>query len=791
MINLCDSSKYTSDERGNSPSRRTPRPDEDIELVNIITSDETLNMSSLSSCGLQKVGALSLRFDTIDKEITINGNGSPLSSTNTRQPNSGTLELLNKTNPQRVIHGWYTINPTYGVNVLITNGKVKLNNIGFNNNSLVCNTLELQNSAYANGILDTNFVTIKNSFTYDTTIDCTGVSIENNSKVDSLLLNTESCSILQASIADCTINSSILNISGSTIIDSNIDGFNTKVSYTNFLSNYSYNSSLARSGLSGQMSLDNCILGTGSSFIVEKINLNDSNNIYGNINSQLVVSSNGNIVHRSATLDTENFQGQIENRGKFYTKNMSGITTSAINNNGGYLNISVVPMSGSIENTTSGVIDISSNLNIFAGYNDGLIKGVTVTLSSIENRASGQILTDTCYLSSGSINNGYIKNAVLNENSNNDSLGFIEVAVLYDSINSGTIQNGTFLTAAVNNNKVLNNFILNSGAVNNGSGLNGTIINGINNGIITNGKFFNESINNGVGVKTELYDSSQNLGSVEDLSLFNMSRQTAGTVQLCSFYNGSKCSNATVKSGIFYDFAALSGGSLVGIGTGLVRFNDTSISINSSISQCVVSYNDASSAINTNGLSCTGYFYDQSHSENSDFGLSVFNDSTYNLGNISSPTIFKDNSYNSGIIQNAICTFSGVGTCNYGQISNSPIVVFEGGTNQGDITNADSVTFNNNAKNFGQLINCNNILFANGSISDSAISISSTNIVFSRTNNQNKLIGTGSFFNANNYANLIGDFKFFSGSNNYGVICGTGIFDSTSNNYGSIVIQCP
>jgi hypothetical protein len=713
MINLCNTSSYSNDKQGEDLSKRTPRGNEDIEIIGDIDQDIEINLVQLqSSCGLGNISSLTLPFKTNRAyTLTVAGNGSILDPSNPRAPTGTELENITRTNPLRVAHGWYTMMPGYGIGILNTNSLVSLKNIPFKNSTINATGLILNSSVYSNGILNVNSISLKNaSYLYGTTIECTGITLESNSKCDTINITSNLLKLNSSSIAESQFFGSVISTSGSRIVDCELTCEKLEINDSIFQSQFDYKE--------------------GSSSNIEDIKFINST-IYNNsqINSKFLFFNTVNIAGGIIKSDTIKFEGDCT-IGEDATVATHAISLSGLTNNG-ILNFNV--FSGLITPiiTNSGNININNTGNInmtitnngklklntsgtLEGSNKGIINGPHIKLKrQFINEESGKILSSMTELEDFSINNGYIATAKLSGSAQN--VGSLDNGIFSGQgvLNNGLVKVGLFLNST-NNGEVTN--LTMEGGTNYGNSSAGTLYNSRNYGSISTGIFYN-SIDDGDGTKGSYFGSSVNYGSCLNVLFKDVAIHDSNSViKTGLFYDKSICRNANgyydsilnfysgseLKQAKNFEIINMFNNSKASDKINpTVNFNDNSLAT-SSFEGNIAFFNDHSQ---NSGVIKNSYFND--NSINAFGGLvasGLFKDNAINLGTVDDGrAIFNDSAMNSGLLKDSNVIFSGGGTINNGHINNCSVKFYDNAISSVDgFIERQTVDFYN-SQNYSQI----------------------------------------------------------------------------------------
>ena len=631
MINLCNTNAYSFDENGDQPSKRNPRPVEDIEIIGIIRSDETIDMSTASSCGLSGIGAITLQFDTNDRTLTIQGNGSILDTSNPRQPDDSELTKLTNSNPLRVEHGWYTINPKYSIGSITCNSKLKISNIGLNNNGVNASNTEINNAAYANGIINSNQLNIlNNSYFYGTSITCSGATISANSKCDTTSLSLNYFELNSSSLADSNVETAYFRAHQSKLIDCNIDTGACLFTLMTIQSNISQNTNNTN-GTNEQMEFQNCTINNQSNMTINNLELLNTT-INGTLQVEVLKTEPNSMILSSGTVNVSVFSGGIINYGKLYIDNVTGITTPSVINRSGLVELA---LTGTINliNGLGGTTVITQGAILLQSQNSGILKGESVFLSGSTNYASGRILCNIANLY-GSQNFGYISTANFYQDGSNTNIGIVNNGNFYDNtINNGAVSTATFYNTSENlSSNIQKSLFL--GASSNKSNLVGAI--------------FKETSNNySAGNLYEFYDKSiHHYGSLSGAKFYNSGQCVASSPLInTNFYDNSYAHSFILNgSGSIAAFYNTSSGNSITINSGIVQLYN-----NSSINTIQHSASPAYTGINVflyenttvKNLNANAALFDNASCENSTKIL-VLNDTSKAVGG-SYETIYANN----------------------------------------------------------------------------------------------------------------------------------------------------
>lgn len=567
MINLCNTNAYSFDENGDQPSKRKPRPTEDIEIMGIIRSDETIDMAAAGGCGLSGIGAITLQFDNNNRTLTIQGNGSILDPNNPRQPDPEELTTLTDINPLRVAHGWYTINPSYSIGSISSNSKLKISNIGLNNNTINASATEVNNAAYANGIINSeNLKILNSSYFYGTSIECSGGFISANSKCDSTSWSLDYFELKNSSLADSSVETSYMTTEGAKLIDCNIDAGGVTFDTTVIQSSISQNTANSN-GTNTGIIFNDCTVANRSNIVSDYLEIHNTT-INGAIQTEILKTETSNTILSSGTVNANFFNGSIINRGKLYISNVTGTSTAYVENIGGFIELNLTGAL-SLLNTTSGTAVVTQSTTLVLSSNiTGIIKGETISFSGSTNQNGGRILCNNTNLYN-SQNFGYISNGNFYQDSTNTSVGFVNNGNFYDStINqtSGIVSVATFYDSSENQStNIQQPSFLGSSS---------------NRANLTNAIFKDNSNNYSNGVFYEFYNNSKHHQGSLSGAIFYNSGQCISSNQLINttFYDNSYLDNAAINaSGHTVIFYNASSGNNININAGILKLYDNTI----------------------------------------------------------------------------------------------------------------------------------------------------------------------------------------------------------------------
>lgn len=442
MIDLCDQTRYYSDNALSNQANQLPRPTEDIVIAGLVYNEETISFPN--SCELNTISSITLNFAGRRKKLNLKGDA-VLDPNNPRKPSAEEIFELEKTNPQRVAHGWYTISPKYTIGNITCNAPLVLDNIGLNSNSIQCSSLESKNSALAGNSLSVRSIIFDRGYAYDCQVSSTGVE-SNGFKSDGMTFNTSNLTNDLCSFAESTFNIGRIQSNGTSYVDCNLQIEKNSEFKDDFFSKSNISSSNdtellfiggndEESSFNGQQLFFTNYNFSGSSVTTEKIGLEN------------VLSFKSDITAENCTYARiTNFGGSLTftNISGFDITNTSGNLSATKGPIGANSNLNNGP--GSIASFTSGIIS--------RGQNDGIIDGSFLIFERdfINNYI---INAEECWLSGATNgNSGIIGRANLTRGANN--YGKINDATFYqNSQNAGLVKKGTFYEGSFNSTNII------------------------------------------------------------------------------------------------------------------------------------------------------------------------------------------------------------------------------------------------------------------------------------------------------------------------------------------------
>ena len=769
-ITLCNEDKYYKDSNLSVSAERKPRATEDIEIIGLINTDETINMAQ---CGdLETISSMTLNFNSYQKTLTITANQpGGLSSDNIREPDQETLDELAQSNPLRVEHGWYTIDPQYTMKHLGTNAKVKLSSIGFNNQICSSYHIELVNACYANGTIDSDTVIIgSNSRMYGTTLACNNLDMNGASKIDSMSIANEKCDINGSSMADVALSSSSVKSNGNKFLGGSV--YFTQGDFTGDTIDCEITDTSTASLPSRITPFTHPITFTNCTFEKNAIALlaesRGANNTWKG-EGTVGIFYDGPQTITSGTLsirllDTATANTFISNTGTINIEAFSGVNTVIITSSGGSTSIGSEDNGYRVQlqNLGKAIAQFYNSGNLTNTVNSGTITADIIKCENLTNNQSGVITSSQCIVTNGS--NDGIMNHVSGTNFTNNTSGSIDVAIMMGgSSNQGKIQEGIFRESSSND----------------GSGLVQSAMfydSASNNGEINGGSFYNNSSNNGSGLEVSFYDTSQNNAyctkatfndrsinnsiNVNVANFYNSSKNQAAITGLADFYNGSACLSA-FGSGIianFYEYSSATGTSMPSGSGQSVSFRDYSRCDGITFETGSLNFYDNAHAFNVT-INSTGLpyvtFHDNSIVETvNGIGPIILKDKAISKKNISnSGTILRGTSSHSGTIQGTLTdvTFAEQSYhTGLGASSATRVFFIDSSRNQAPIVAGGPIYFNSST-NLNRLENISELYFINRAINASGGQIEAAALlVFDNSTSEHKYINGSTISGINN-----------------------------------------
>jgi len=776
MINLCNTNKYSLDPDGSIPSKRVPRPIEDIEIIGVIKNDETINMVNAGSCGLSGIGSITTTFDKQDRILTIQGSSKGVftaeGDNNPRHPTGEALSGIMANNPLRATHGWYTIDPTYSIGYLSSNSQIKIDNIGLNNKELNAYNTKVNNATYADGVVSTNNLEITDAYLYNINITCSDIDIKNNTKIDSIAANTEYIKIENSSIAECALETIVFDCSNTPLIDCSI------FCELGTLTDCDIKSTISQEGSNNKLlSISNSRILAGSSISADTLDLQNSVTINGNIVSQTLESQNqDNMILASGTINTTHFLGSISNSGVLSLSSVSGLSKPHITNYGRL----TVSASGALKLTNNAFCLVDNNASFVSSLNKE--KGIIEGSFSFEN----------------SINSGSIKGNNISFNQQSINYGSGSEIYFDGSYNYGLVNKGHYLCGSLNYGfGGAAEFYCNSQNM----GQPTTCLffdQSQNNGTISNGIFKNESINKVAGTGHLFYDKSTNIGPLWEASFYNSGMSSNASLINTNFYDTSSIVGATLPSGFLNCYSNTKSSGTITINSGICSMYDTSyakeITMTSYSGSLQLYDNSWVETIKGSGniklydnskvenLDTMGTLYDSSICLNSK-GLITLRDQSSAGNGVHTMIDAYDNAKVSGAVTK-------VSLSDNSQFFSKSFIqgLIMGNAKLVYAVVSQSALFVDGASTPSGQSYINSVGFFGGSTCKKNTQLFANNVSLYDSNNEGKITADNISYceNSNNIGTGIGVASFGSGSVNYGFIFGEARFYIGSSNLGSV-----
>lgn len=779
MINLCDSDKYFTDSVLTGPANRIPRSVEDIEIIGNILNNETIVFPTISGqCGINEIASLKINFYNRSYQLEIIGNGAN-SAVNTRQPTGIDLTQIQERDPLRFNHGWYTINPAFTVGTILTNGNIKLNNLGFNNSRTDCFNLLSQNSIIANNTLSLNQIALSsNSRAYDSQFTSNIFLADSSIKMDNILVEASTGDYTGGSYYSCQLFHDNIYMSNAILLDSSLNIVTGSINSCQI-----YRSKVESSDSSSLIMGGPTI--SGSTIVLDKLYLEGGSSIDSSIQANILYTSdqvhqirNGSII--ATLVDNSSFVNSgiisCNEAKKLNLTNYAQVQIVSLYQNAG----------SNITNNPNSLINISTSGYLSNGSNNGTILGGRVDIdTAFTNNISAMIFTKECNLYNSAVNNGTIANCNLYNTSNNAiASGRISNANFYnESTNNGVVNIGNFYDTSQNLNTGIQQATFYSGSINNAN---------FSNDFIGSLTFKNFSQNTSTVYNASFYDSGLNNGGVcYNTKFYNFSQSNSGPLINTSFYNSSETINVINVSGVdFYDNSRFSTLTVIGTSGSLNLYDNSSgniidiavstglkctINNNSIVSNIMGSVSDGSEII-VNDKSTVLFsqgnivvsFKDQSTCGSSSAYIKLYN-STLATGSTYASITGYDNSQ---IINNSVTISSLVLKNNSKCLSRSTTI------ERAELYD-QSLFYGNNITN-GFIYGGSKLMFSGG--------LTSTNLVFANGSQNSITINTTTVIFSGNSSNAPSGFitatqATFDQSSNYGQLNSITFFRNNSTNY--------
>lgn len=527
MINLCDSNKYFTDSILTGAAKRIPRAVEDIEIIGNVLHDETISFPTISGqCGINEIASFKISFYSRSHQLEIIGNG-PSNTENRRQPTGTDLTNIQEKDPLRFNHGWYTINPAFTIGTILTNGNIKLNNLGFNNSRTDCFDLLSENSIIANNTLSLNKITLtSNSRAYDSQFTSNIFLADAGTKMDNMNIVSQITKLNGGSYLYCQFSSAdIYFYNYVKIIDSSIK--NTIFCTGN-------TPQFLRSNIECDTFEPKLAFVSGSTISVGDTAKPDGANFIDSTLKTWKLTNIDTLYLLNSSLSAEDAYGSsINNSGvvllqfaeKIKLDNFAKTTINELVKPRNTFDVST------INNEDRGVITIINSGYFSNGSNRSIINGNIVEVDTLFiNTSSGQILSKVCNLYNLAVNYGTISTCNLFNSGNNASTsGGISIANFYHtSTNNGVVKVGNFYDISQNFNTGIQQATFYSGSINNAN--------------------FSNSLSS-----LTFRDFSQNKGNIYNAQFYNSGSHKEGSCYSSNFYDYSQCTSGPLNKVNFYN----------------------------------------------------------------------------------------------------------------------------------------------------------------------------------------------------------------------------------------------
>jgi hypothetical protein len=845
VLNLCDPAKYYStpyvSDDTSDKINRIPSSSQDINIIQTLEDNATLNLNSLDACELQNIASISVKFRDPSSALEINGSA-----------NINVTARSGETQPWIANHEEYDISDKYVIESISSLFTTTIKGI-LHTKEINTRTLNIENNGSVSGpLISAQNVNIKGSSNYIKFANITADEVSITASKARIDNSTFVCSqnYIQngsdASLLNCNIVSPSATLKHGYFLASQILFGSLELDNGHIDAECSYDSSLVQSGsiplkikntsiganfktnvplliMSGPAELNGDIkailisgsvpnINIGPSGIVDVIKISTSSiknsgqltiqsitsgqsytiNNYGNayinaMSSQSRLSIKNDSFANTILSDTDSIIESLSNEisGVIQANNL--VINKSFSNTGKCNTISSIQIKGGINNL-SGVIQ-STHVDLFNTNNEGIISASTVSLSgSSINLASGVILGSTLFINKTK-NEGFCQDATFTETTENQ----------------GKCNN------AILKNTAKNNYIVNEQADFYNTSNNGT------NAITNIANFYDDSINNAggnyasdklsPGIQYNIWktmnfnDSSSNQGLLAPLQPLNINEWRDILIRSINDGTSEEFLNKDARKANFlnqsFNTANISGNiSNTGSPLCYIVFNDNAYHKSSIAQQAIFRDNAYNKG---NAIRCI--FQNNSSNEGTTTECLFYNLATNNSNQNNINAIFYDNSTNRGKVKDS----QFLNTRNFGEVEGT--VIFSGASaiNIAKLLNVSSGSFFDSASNLGQINSSTNIYFVNSSYNTGTIDASNTvfynnsyniangNIqsttieLTNRSYNNGNMTGGTTMVNSQNYGSIIGDTVLNSGSENIGYIIGNAQFVNNSINRGGIM----
>jgi hypothetical protein len=829
-LNLCDPAKYYStpyvSDDASDKINRIPSSSQDINIIQTLEDNATLNLNSLDACELQNIASISVKFRDPSSALEINGSAK-----------INVTARSGETQPWIANHEEYDISDKYVIESISSLFTTTIKGI-LHTKEINTRTLNIENNGSVSGpLISAQNVNIKGSSNYikfanitadEVSITASKARIDNSTFVCSqnYIQNGSDASLLNCNIISpsATLNNGYLLSSqilfGSLVLD---NGYIDAVC--------DYDASLVPSG-TRPLDIKNVSIGKSFSADVPFLEISGPAELNGNIKALTMSGSVPNIVIGQdgivnvVTLSIDS----IDNKGELTIQSVASGQTYTVNNYGNVYINGISPKSKlsiknsswaqttlsdvdsvieSLSNEISGIIQANNliinnsysndgtcnvnNIQIKNGINNlsGRIQAIDVNLLNTDN--DGKILADTVFLSGSSINlaSGIISGKTLFAG-NTQNLGACQDATFVNTTSNNGICNNAIFRDTSQNNDIVNvqaDFYNNT---KNGSSATTNIANFYNSGINEAGEHW-KTLN--------FNDSSSNQGLLAPLQPINIDQWRDTLIRSINDGTSEEFLNMDARKANFLNqsFNTVNiTGNISNTGSPLcyIVFNDNAYH-KSSIAQQVIFRDNAHNK--GDAISCI--FQNNSSNEGTTTKCLFYNLATNNSNKNNINAIFYDNSTNRGKVKDS----QFLNTMNFGEVEGT--VIFSGASaiNIAKLLNVSSGSFFDSASNLGQINSSTNIYFVNSSYNTGTIDASNTvfynnsyniangNIqsttieLTNRSYNNGDITGATTMVNSQNYGSIMGNAVLNSGSENIGYIIGNAQFANNSINRGGIM----
>ena len=805
-INLCDSAKYWI-ARNNRLQRlnRLPLANENIELT--YPSSVSIDLSSLSSCNLNSVASVNVRF---------------ASSAGVVSPPTLIAKSTVSVVPSEPDQA-QTIIPILTIGNIESNGIVQIEKCQLYNDQISAPKVQLSSAALVGSLIVCSG------------IEGTGILLDGAADVSSIInhnigfsgcsLNTQSYIQNSGYLLDTVLESPSVTFNGGSTKNSDIfcDQLTIQSGGPHNSTTSATLSVVINTGVFGpkfqlntpKLTVQNALQLSGK---ISVVNLSGSHSI------TLTTPGSENDDNASSTLEVAS--GYIPTLNIEMSKAVfETLQSNNINNSGDCQIQHLTP-------STALGVDITNYGILYVGFQgpqafqlkqlDNISGSTTISANLIRTR--NQPISNSGFLSLLGEFSGTLYNY------SQAYLAGQDVVLLSTSTNSGTIKADivTLQDTANNTNNITASLISFRGSsVNAASGVlqadTISFYDGATNyasGVLYS--FYNQSQNSGNLIAANFYDNASNASSVSTAHFYATSTNAySGTLDPTynwTFHDTSTNDGSLVRSNSIPNkmsrYAVFSAKSQNRNTVWGAKFIDSAKNIGTFVNDCDfynTSVHNASSgtnlyfydsSISSGNISASGHFFHRSSNKGSGNSL-FFYDSSLNEGS-ANIAMFAGQSMNRGISTNAIysgtinrgeCMISGswlAAGANRGACSRGTFT-FDQSHNLGTISDSTGVKFiQPNARNTGPIQNSTDCLFASGATNRGTLN-NCSGVIFQQSVNRGTLLNCTNLSFTNNSMNYgvisgsVSPIAFSNNSINYGTIAGSATFDNTSTNLGTII----